>query len=132
MVKNKTTKLLYSLVLAALVFTLVDGFVHYYFDYLEISAKGGNVIYNSNAPLLGYMLGKFIGTVILGYLAVYFLSKQKLKNKLLYFTAIIVGILEIRYYFSGDYSLQWHLLNISMHSIILYITSKYFISKELQ
>ena len=126
---NKKT--INALLLVALVFTLVDGFVHYSFDILALEGYGGNLGYSEDAILVMYVAGKFLGTLIIGYLALLFLSAMRIRNKSLWFTAIIVGILETRYFLSGDYSNQWHLLNLALHSTVLYFTSRYFLKSEL-
>ena len=122
---NKINKFIIPLIILATLFTIADGLVHYSWDFLKISSQG----YYGLSSLASYMLGKFITTIIAGYIILFFLSNIKSINKntrMFLFTLVLTIILQIRYFYL-DYTLNWHLVNMALHFNILYFLSPYFL-----
>lgn len=112
------------LLVIVIVFTLLDTFVHAFFEPLEIYYYPipSAFMFISTSPLFWYAVGKLVGTTIMGSL-LFFLVKRidNLQGKVLTFTLIIVALIEVRYILSGYYSLTWDTYNVINHFITLYI-----------
>lgn len=127
MTKHKLLDILLIVAVISLLFTFGDFLVHYLYKGLEVSYYSipSPLLKISSSPLLWYVIGKFITTIILGFILLLFLINTNLKSYIKYyiFTSVIVIFLEVRYIISGYYSFFWHVLNIINHSIILFIVT---------
>lgn len=114
-------KLLLTITIISIVFTLLDGVVHYFFEPLEIY----NNSYFGLTPLISYMLGKFVTAFIIGGILLFILSIFTKKPLILtsILTFLLVVILEIRYFSIFEYPVIWHILNTLNHVIILFIVT---------
>ena len=121
-------KILISIIFIAFIFTAIDGILHFLINYLEI--KPG-ISYFTLSPLSTYMLGKFITTIIVGIIILFILSYTNLSKRgvIFYFSIILTIILEIRYFYY-DYTYNWHVINMIIHFILLYIISLLILNLE--
>lgn len=134
---NKTNKKRFGtfflwLLLIVAVFTFLDTLVHAFYEPLEIYYYPIPAVFSfiSTSPLFWYAMGKFGGTIIMGSLLFFLVKRIKnLQGKVFAFTMIIVILIEVRYMFSGYYSLRWDLYNMINHFITLYIPT-YFVFKK--
>ena len=130
--KSGFWKFFLNVLIIAFVFTLLDAFVHAFFEPLEIYYYPIPDAFKfiSTNSLLWYAIGKFAGTTIIGSLLFFFIKRIKnLQGKAWAFTLIIVVLLEVRYMLSGQYTLKWDLYNVINHIITLYIPT-YFVFKK--
>lgn len=128
--KPSFKKYFFWMLLIVLLFTLIDGIVHATVESLEVYSYPipESLKFISEDPLIWYAIGKFFGTIIICSLA--FFGIKPIKNlftKTLALTIIVVVLLEVRYYLSGNYEWNWHTYNIILHLLSFFIPA-YFIS----
>jgi len=117
-------KYFFWMLLIVLLFTLIDGIVHATVEALEVYSYPipRSFSFLSANPLVWYAIGKFFGTIIICSLA--FFAIKPIKNllaKTATLTIIVVVLLEVRYYLSGDYEWRWHTYNIILHLLSFFI-----------
>lgn len=125
--KLSPLKILFIILGITIIFTALDVLVHNFVNFLTIDRYSifNFLIQISDNPLLWYATGKFLATLVFGFIVLLFLNNLKLKTWMsaLIFTSIIVVLLEIRYSFTGIYPITWIVFNIVNHFVILYIVS---------
>ena len=127
MKKRNLKKIIFSVILISVIFTIIDALIHYVTEALEIYYYPipAFLLTISSSPLFWYAIGKFVGTIIMGIIILMFLTRTKLKliSGTFIFALIIIILLEVRYILSGYYSNTWHVYNTIMHSVVLFVTS---------
>lgn len=115
-------RILWSSFLIALVFTILDGLVHAFYEPLEIYDYPFHFFW-IQSPLVNYAISKLLASSALLFIMFYLFAKTSLsKNKqYVWITLILVALLEIRYIFSGHYTTTWHVLNVINHLVTLTI-----------
>ena len=111
-----------SSLIIAVPFTLIDAVFHYFLKPLEISEYSYKFLLPYlNSPLFWYAIGKFLGTILLGTIILSLIPKKlNLYSKTFIYTLLIVILLQIRYFYTGYYEINWHLLNLALHAKILF------------
>ena len=117
-----------SLILIALIFTLLDLLFHYFIEYLTIYQYPIFIPFISESSLFWYSIGKLLTTLIVGSMLLLFFKKTKINynSKLLIFTTIITFLLQIRYILIKNvyYTMTWHLAVLALHWVLLYAASR--------
>jgi len=116
----------------ATIFTLSDLIFHLVIPYLHIDshAEPQFLLNIFNSPIFWYSAGKFMATLAIFVLGIYFLREKSWSNFLesLLLTFITVSLLELRYIFIYYYTASWLSIVLVMHFALLFITS-YFVLK---
>ena len=115
-------RILWTSFLIALVFTVLDGLVHAFYEPLEIHEYPIHFFW-IQSPLINYAISKLLASSVLLFIMFYLFAKTSLsKNKqYVWMTLILVALLEIRYIVSGHYTTTWHVLNVINHLVTLAI-----------
>ena len=117
------------MLLIVLLFTFLDGIVHLTVEALEVYSYPipESLKFISENPLIWYAIGKFFGTIIICSLAFFAIRPiRKLLTKSALLTIIVVALLEVRYYLSGNYYAVWHIYNVILHAVTFFLPA-YFI-----
>lgn len=112
------------MLLIILLFTFLDGIVHATVEALEVYYYPipESLSFISTNPLIWYAIGKFFGTIIICSLAFFAIRPIKsLLAKTSVLTIIVVVLLEVRYYLSGNYYGVWHLYNFILHTVTFFL-----------
>lgn len=114
--------LLLSSFYISLLFSTLDGLVHYFFEPLEIYYYPLHY-FGITYPLANYALSKLVSTTILLFIIFYLFGKTKLGKytKYISITLIVIILLELRYILSGQYTPTWHLYNFINHFVTLFV-----------
>ena len=114
------------LLLIVFAFVIVDAIVHLTFKPLEVYYYPipSFLLFISSVPLFWYVIGKIIGTIILGALAYPVLKRIKGNLwKSVGFTLFIIILLEVRYALTGYYGWIWHEYNLINHGVAFFVIS---------
>lgn len=122
----------YCLLITDVLFTAIDSVIHFWVEALEVYYYPipAFLLEISSSPLFWYAVGKFFGTLFLGLILFYFVKKgRNTFMRTLILTLPTVLLLEARYIISGNYATDWHVYNLIMHSLVLFVSSYFVLSK---
>jgi len=123
MKKQSNKKVIFFLFTISFLFTILDYALHLMIEQIKIWAYPIFIPEISTSPLFWYAVGKFVGTMIIGYIL---LLVFKVRNLAL-FSAIVSLLLQFRYFLIENvyYTPQWHFTVFTLHFIILFLVSKF-------
>lgn len=119
-IKNRLLKILVVSFLISLIFTLIDMLLHYSISYLNIIqyTYPQSLLNIINNDLFWYSLFKFLTTFSMIFITLLFIKRINFV-KLIIPLLITIVFLQIRYLYYSNYTIYWHILNSTLHLIIL-------------